>query len=95
MTGSHSSLKQIRQILAACVVTVMMATFVYGLVLFPDAPVKKCINGQPGDYCGRHGLHYTATDYATFETWQTTLFVVWPVGLLALVILLRPKVRGT
>ncbi|HEV2162533.1 MAG TPA: hypothetical protein VGR52_09925 [Stellaceae bacterium] len=91
----RSMLKRIHQILATCVVLVMFATFGYGLVLFPDAPLKRCVGAHASGYCGKNGQLYTAADYATFTTWQTTLFIVWPVGLAIVVVLLRPKIRRT
>ncbi len=80
----------------------MLSTFGYGMARFPDYPIEKCVEGRtyllkehPDGYCGKQGQPHTAADYALFENWQRLLFIGWPVGMAALVILLRWKVRAT
>lgn len=50
------------------------ATLVYGIVNFPDAPLRSTDRG----YVGKGGTPRTEADYAAFQRWETTLFVVFP-----------------
>src|SRR6476659_4899602 len=64
--------------LSYCIGLVMVVLFVYGLVRYPDLPIREC----PSGYCGRQGQPHTAAEYNAFSIWQTTLFIVWPIGML-------------
>jgi hypothetical protein len=55
----------------------MIALFFYGVIMWPDAPIKECGAG----YCGKHGLVHTAADYQSFKRWETALITVWPLGM--------------
>ena len=65
----------------------MLSLFAIFAVLYPDAPIRPC---EPG-YCGRQGQARTEADYKLFTTLETSLFIVWPVGLLARFILRRAE----
>ncbi|KJC35881.1 hypothetical protein UP09_32435 [Bradyrhizobium sp. LTSP885] len=69
---------------------VMGAVFFYGMVRFPDAPLHECATG----FCGKQGQPHTIADYRAFNAWQTTLFVIWPFGLVSLYLLQRDKLKG-
>ena len=68
---------------------VMLAVFVYGLLEYPDAPIRPC-TGSSG-FCGKQGQPHTYSEYRQFESWQTTLIVVWPVGMLIAFLLNRKR----
>jgi hypothetical protein len=90
-------LKRLREILAGGIFAVMAVTLVYGLIRFPDAPIRKCIPRpeHPDGYCGKQGQAHTAGEYASFDAWQDTLIYVWLGGMATIVLLRRSKVRGT
>ena len=73
--------------LSYCIGLVMVVLFVYGLIRYPDLPIREC----PSGYCGRQGQPHTAAEYNAFSIWQTTLFIVWPVGMLIMLLLQRGK----
>ena len=64
---------------------IMLGLLATTAVLYPDAPLQPCQTG----YCGRQGQAHTEAEYRRFETLKTTLFIVWPAGMLGLFILLR------
>jgi hypothetical protein len=66
----------------------MALVFAYGVFLYPDAPIKTCSSG----YCGKYGRAHTAAEFDDFMRWEHALFVVWPAGVVALV-LLKPASR--
>jgi hypothetical protein len=73
------------------IATLMGILFIYGLIRFPDAPLHAC-----GDhsYCGKQGQPHTQKQFEDFDIWQNTLFWVWPIGMLALYILNRGRIRS-
>jgi hypothetical protein len=72
-----------RRLATGLIVMVMSAWFLGGLLLFPDAPIKPC--GK--SYCGKEGQRRSQIDYIRFSNWQTTLFILWPLGMGAVVLL--------
>jgi hypothetical protein len=68
------------QLLTYVIATAMVAIFFYGAVRLRDAPIHECATG----YCGKQGQPHTVADYRAFSAWQTTFFIVWPLGLAAL-----------
>jgi hypothetical protein len=58
--------------IAACLLAV--ATGVYGIYNFPDAPIRQTGNG----YAGKHGKPRTAEEFEKFVLWQKVMFVVFP-----------------
>ena len=64
----------------AVLALVMGSVFFYGWFKYPDAPIQACA-GKLG-YCGKQGQPHSFLEYRQFMTWQTTLFVVWPMGML-------------
>jgi len=77
---------------ASIVIAALMGIlFAYGLIRFPDAPLHAC-----GDniYCGKQGQPHTERQFKDFEIWQNTLVWVWPIGLLALYVLNRDRIRS-
>lgn len=73
------------------VFALMAAVFLYGLVLYPDAPLRPCAGGN--GYCGKQGAPHSVAEYEAFNRWETCLSLAWPAGagLMALIVLLRRK----
>ena len=73
VTNALKRLMQKTRSLSYCIGLVMVVLFVYGLIRYPDLPIREC----PSGYCGRQGQPHTAAEYNAFKIWQTTLFIVW------------------
>jgi hypothetical protein len=73
------------QLLAYIIALGMVVLFVYGLIRYPDLPIREC----PSGYCGRQGQSHTAAEYRAFNAWQITLMIVWPIGIAVLLFLQR------
>ncbi len=82
---------KLKDAMGAVIVLGMGVLFCYGWFRYPDGPLHPCTG--PTGYCGKQGQPHTFAEYQAFELWQTTLFVVWPVGMLALFLLNRKKSR--
>jgi len=67
----------------------MFAVLIYGAIFYPDAPIQECRAGT--GYCGKHNEVRTAADYEAFKRWETGLLIVWPIGMLFLLILSSKK----
>jgi hypothetical protein len=76
---------------SAVIGTIMLILFVYGLVRFPDAPLHTCVDHG---YCGKQGQPHTQREFEAFEIWQNTLFWIWPIGMVALYVLNRDRIRS-
>lgn len=63
--------------------------FAYGLAKYPDAPYKAC--RSPAGYCGKGGTIHTESEYKAQQTWERTLLVSWPFGILAAIYLARTR----
>src|SRR6266404_9241734 len=87
VTNALKRLMQKTRSLSYCIGLVMVVLFVYGLIRYPDLPIREC----PSGYCGRQGQPHTAAEYNAFSIWQTTLFIVWPIGMLIMLLLQRGK----
>jgi predicted secreted protein len=87
VTNALKRLMQKTRSLSYCIALVMVVLFVYGLIRYPDLPIREC----PSGYCGRQGQPHTAAEYNAFKIWQTTLFIVWPIGMLIMLLLQRGK----
>src|SRR6476620_9007383 len=90
VTNALKRLMQKTRSLSYCIALVMVVLFVYGLIRYPDLPIREC----PSGYCGRQGQPHTAAEYNAFSRWQTTLFIVWPIGMLTLLLLQRGNTKG-
>ena len=66
------------QLLTYIIGVVMVVLFAYGLIRYPDLPIREC----PSGYCGRQGQPHTAAEYNAFSIWQTTLLSFGPSGCL-------------
>ena len=71
--------------------TSVVVLFVYGLIRYPDLPIREC----PSGYCGKQGQPHTAAEYRAFNAWQITLMIGWPIGIAALLFLQREKLKGS
>ena len=87
VTNALERLMQKTRSLSYCIGLVIIVLFVYGLIRYPDLPIRACASG----YCGRQGQPHTAAEYNAFSIWQTTLFIVWPIGMLIMLLLQRGK----
>jgi hypothetical protein len=56
-----------KALLAACLVAglVAAATFIYGFISFPDAPIRETARG----YVGKHGEPHAREDYEQYKLW--------------------------
>jgi hypothetical protein len=79
------------QLLSYVIGLVMVVLFVYGLIRYPDLPIREC----PSGYCGKQGQPHTAAEYRAFNAWQITLLIGWPIGIAALLFLQREKLKGS
>ena len=85
-----------RYMLISLIVAVMVAWFIGGIFLYPDAPIHACNQenkyfylNHPFGYCGKQGQSHTEVDFRRFEFWQIILFCLWPSGMGAVAILGR------
>ena len=78
-----------KDILVAATVLVMGTVFFYGWFKFPDAPISECAG--PTGFCGKQGQPHSFSDYHQFDIWQTSMFVVWPLGMLIAFLLNRKR----
>jgi hypothetical protein len=60
--------------LAAVVITLGFAWFFWGMVKFPDGPIRPC--GVA--YCGKQSQPHTQIDFDRFRAWETGLMFGWP-----------------
>jgi len=61
--------------------------FVYGLVRFTDSPYVLCTDGV--NYCGRSDRIHSPEHFAAFNQWKRAMFLSWPFGILAGVVISR------
>jgi hypothetical protein len=78
-------------VLEACIATVMLVFFAYGIIRYPDGPIHPC---PEHGYCGKQGQPHTVQDYDGHMTWQTCLMIGWPLGMLAIFLLKRYKPKA-
>jgi hypothetical protein len=77
------------QLLAYTIGLALVVLFVYGLIRYPDLPIREC----PSGYCGKQGQPHTAAEYHAFNAWQITLMIVWPIGIAVMLFLQREKLK--
>jgi hypothetical protein len=68
-----------------CVMLPMFAIFLYGVVRFPDGPLRQCATG----YCGKMGAPYTLSDFQAYNMWQLSWLVSWAIGAILLYFIKR------
>ncbi|ESQ82048.1 hypothetical protein AEAC466_19205 [Asticcacaulis sp. AC466] len=88
----------VRPILGGTVVFVMSAMLFGGVVLYPDAPIQKCdsdndyfYKNHPDGYCGKQGQNHTEAEFRQFKVWETSMMVIWPLGILLGALLQRKR----
>ena len=74
-------MKRARNIFRGLVGTIMFVWFFYGIRRFPDQPIHPC---GTHEYCGKQGQPHSLADYEAYESWSTSLYVLWPSGMLCL-----------
>lgn len=89
MAVSVNGPMKIRPVLSPMILVIMLGVFGYGAYRFPDSPLRPC---RTHGYCNKFGAPKDAAEYAAFSQWQSTMFVVWPLGFLSLV-LVNHKVK--
>ena len=80
-----------KTLLSIAIAIVMVAVFVYGLLEYPDAPIRPC-TGSLG-FCGKQNQPHSLLEYRQFLTWQAALVILWPLGLLSLFLLNRKRLK--
>ena len=70
----RATLARILGALTIAAALVAAATLIYGIVNFPDAPIRPTARG----YTGKTGTTRTEEDYRAFQQWETALLVVFP-----------------
>jgi hypothetical protein len=76
LRGRHFKL----QALSLGILVCCLVVFFYGLIMFPDAPYKQCVDDP---YCGKTGKFHSYETHENWKGWEGALFVCWPFGLLA------------
>ena len=58
----------VRALLVVCILSALIAaaTLVYGIIAFPDAPLRQTGSG----YIGKQGAPHTREDYERFKLWE-------------------------
>jgi len=79
-------MNQARKILAAAIGGAMLIFLLYGIVRFPDSPLRPCGDSK---YCGKQGQPHTLDEYKAFAIWERVLFWSWAPGILVLLLLRR------
>ena len=82
-----------KDVIGGLVALVMMSVFYYGWFKYPDAPIHEC--SGPTGFCGKQGQPHTALEFQQFEIWQTSLFVIWPMGMLIVFLINRKRPDNT
>lgn len=67
------------------ITAVMLVIFFYGLIRYPDAPIKPC--AVASGFCGKQNQARTLAEYEAFKRWETLLMICWPIGTVALIAL--------
>jgi len=79
-----------RRSVSIVVMVVMGVWFFGGMYLYPDAPLHVC--AEHG-YCGKQGQPHTQKEFEDFTVWENALQWGWPIGMIALFLLHRDKIR--
>lgn len=66
----------------------IMLLWIYGVHVYPDAPITRCGDG----FCGKQGHARTLAEFRSFEKWQSLLFFSFFLGCLS-IIYLSTKIR--
>ncbi len=72
---------RIRVAVVLAVFCTMWCVSFYGTVQFPDSPIEPC---GVDKYCGKQGQSHTLSEYRSFRRWETTMFFLWPGGILVM-----------
>jgi hypothetical protein len=69
-----------KALIVACSVMGLIAAgiLVYGIIAFPDAPVRQTASG----YIGKHGAPYTQNGYDRFRLWEKLMMTTFGFALL-------------
>lgn len=77
-----------RKLMTSAVIAIMMAVFWYGLIRFRDSPISL---RKDGTYRGKFNHLHTKEDFEEFNTWETANNVVFPGGMIAVLLLNREE----
>ena len=73
-------MRRLSRFIAGTFIAFGFAWFLWGVVNFPDAPIRRC----GVSYCGKQSQPHTQTDFDRFCTWETGLMFGWPIVMLGL-----------
>jgi hypothetical protein len=77
-------MKRALKVLLLAVIVCVALWFFYGVLYFPDAPVHPCGTNQ---FCGKYGKIHSQEDYNAFLSWETGLFITFPIAFFCAIIL--------
>ncbi len=62
----------VKALLVVCILAALVAaaTLIYGVIQFPDAPIRQ----TGSSYVGKHGAPRTREDYERFKLWEKLMF---------------------
>ena len=65
-----------KTLLALCVAAFFAAaaTLLYGVIAFPDAPIREVATSY---YEGKYGVPHTREEFERFKLWETTVFAAF------------------
>ena len=76
---------------AGFVACLMLGIFFYGIIRFPDGPIRMVDKNL---YQGKQGQTHTLEDFQKYKNWETSVTIVWPIGMLSLAFLKNCKKRS-
>jgi hypothetical protein len=79
-------MRKVFNIIYAIAICSLFFYFFYGAAHFKP-PIVPC--HIEGGYCSKDGTPKTAQDLKAFERWQTTIEVLWPLGMIGLLLVSR------
>ena len=61
-----------KTLLVVCILAALFAaaTLIYGVIAFPDAPIREA----GSSYVGKHGAPHTREEYERFNLWEILIF---------------------
>jgi hypothetical protein len=72
--ATNEMIKRILLLLTLIACAGAVATGLYGVFKFPDAPIRQSERG----YFGKGGTPRTQNDFEAFVKWQRAMFIVFP-----------------
>jgi hypothetical protein len=79
-----------RRSVSIVIASAMGLWFFGGMWLYPDAPLHACVEHG---YCGKQGQPHSQREFEHFRVWETGLQWAWPIGIIALFVLNKDRIR--